>query len=170
MGTAGTKGSDRSMENTTDYPEQHEVGSGTLNGTEEHKDSKSSTTSTSISSTSTSSTSSPLIPRKSGAKWGSEAKKRTPLNKEEVTKVETINQKKATEILNQHKELKTMMDRTGRVPVSKFILSTLQSGLPLFQNQTTINNDIKYCLNYIFYRVKEEKDINKKKKISYGSR
>jgi len=68
-------------------------------------------------------------------------------------------------ILHTYEEIGSMYDRTGSTPVEKYILSTLTDGLPLFKHQKTVNDDIKYCLNYIFYKLNEEKDGVKKKKL-----
>jgi len=51
-----------------------------------------------------------------------------------------------------------MKDRTKTYPVETFILATLTQGLPLFKSQPHINRDIMYCLQYIFYKIKLEKN------------
>eukprot|EP00026_Physarum_polycephalum_P005306 Phypoly_transcript_05338.p1 GENE.Phypoly_transcript_05338~~Phypoly_transcript_05338.p1 ORF type:complete len:576 (+),score=137.91 Phypoly_transcript_05338:25-1728(+) len=61
-------------------------------------------------------------------------------------------------------ELQTKLDRTGSVPVTKFLKMTALNGLPLFQTSNpSFNKELVHCINYIFWRVKKEEDKDKKK-------
>ena len=75
-----------------------------------------------------------------------------PINSNEVPSFTNLSQADCQRLLSAVPAITSMMDRTGEVPVTVFILSTLQNGLPLFNSKPNINRDIKFCLNYIFYR------------------
>eukprot|EP00457_Paulinella_chromatophora_P005369 gb/GEZN01005386.1/.p1 GENE.gb/GEZN01005386.1/~~gb/GEZN01005386.1/.p1 ORF type:complete len:440 (-),score=97.62 gb/GEZN01005386.1/:491-1771(-) len=95
--------------------------------------------------------------------WTKLALQRLPVSKVEAWT--PVTEQEARGILQQYPEIAGMLDRTGSVPVEMYILSTLSNGLPLFQDQPTINEEIKQCLNYIFHRVGTEEKASERKRL-----
>lgn len=88
---------------------------------------------------------------------------RAPMCRDQIPDFKQLTYGESKALMESFPEVKAMKDRTGKVPVIDLLLSTLAQGLPVFNKQPKINQDIIYSLQYIFYRIKSEKQPQVKK-------
>jgi len=107
-----------------------------------------------------------LIHDKDAAVFCGKALQTTPVFHSEIADFGRPTRREVEDILKGYAEVSRMMDRTQKTPVIDYILSTLSEGLPTIRKQNSrINDDTIFALNYIFHFLKSEKDAKKRKAI-----
>jgi hypothetical protein len=68
----------------------------------------------------------------------------------EVQRFRRVEIEDCRQMLLNEPEIRQLQDRRNTHPVSHFIMSTLENGLPMFRDKKSMNKQVKFCLEYIF--------------------